>query len=127
MAQALIDLRWTIWLWRVAIFRLFIHCYVVVATGFITGMNGQEWSSLSQFSKLMFIMGLSIQGANTITAFMDKTTAKIASGNFTPPDTGDTQSFTRVDTEIHQTTTSTPKNENTKPTINPLTDKPLNP
>lgn len=124
MSQAIQDLSARMWLWRVAFARLFVHCFIIGATMYLSSMGNQHWSELDGDSRFKLFLGIVVSMFSTLQAFLDKTTSKIADGTFTPPDTGDTATFVKTDFQL---TTEKTINETKKTTINPLTDKPLNP
>lgn len=76
--------------WKLAIARLFIHCFIAGGTGYATTMSGLRWKDLDSDQKFMTLLGVSILVANIIAAFLDRTIERIAQGR-SPIETGTTQ------------------------------------
>lgn len=86
----------TLWLWKLAIARLTIHCLIVTGTTYQGAMGNQHWSDLDGDSRFKLILGIIMANLATVAAFLDKTSAKLASGSTLPPDTGDTVLISRT-------------------------------
>ena len=73
-------------LWKLAILRLFLYCFVADYTTFSTAMRGSVWSDLGSFDKWMTVGGIMALNATIWIAFIDKTTRNLESGTALPPD-----------------------------------------
>lgn len=76
----------TILIWKLAIARIAIHCFIVSGTSYQGAMGNQHWTDLDGDSRFKLILGIVIANLATIAAFLDKTVANLASGNALPPD-----------------------------------------
>lgn len=88
-------------LWKVAYFRLSVHCIVVAGMGYLGAMSHQHWRELEGDDKFNLLLGLGLSVLAVISAFLDKTFAKLSSGSDTPPDTGDTVLIARTASSTH--------------------------
>lgn len=90
------DMSAVIWLWKLAIARLTIHCLIVTGTTYQGAMGNQHWADLDGDSRFKLGLGIALANLATVAAFLDKTSAKISSGSVLPPDSGDTVLLTKT-------------------------------
>lgn len=79
-----------LWLWKLAILRLFVHGAIGIGTAYLGAMANQHWAELDGDSRFKLGVGIVIGFLNTVAAFVDKSSAKLAQGSVLPPDSGDT-------------------------------------
>jgi hypothetical protein len=80
MTKMLSNARRTLLLYKLSIARFFLFVISTICASVQTALAGAEWATMSHQSKLMICIGVSGTVASTITAFFDKSAAKIASG-----------------------------------------------
>lgn len=81
---------WSVW--KLAIIRCTINCFVVGGTAYTTSMSGVRWNDMNGDQKFMVLLGVAIVIGSNLQAFLDRTIERIAQGK-TPVSTGDTQQF----------------------------------
>lgn len=91
MRQLIKDLN----VWKLAIVRCSINCFVVGGTAYTTTMSGVKWSDLDGDQKFMVLLGVMIVIGTNIQAFLDRTIERINQGK-SPVPTGDTQILEKV-------------------------------
>ncbi len=106
MSEAIQNFKEIVILWRLAILRLLLACLTTAGSYYLGAMGNQSWASLDGDSKFKFFVGLMLATIAIVAAFLDKTTSRISSGQFTPPGADDTQIVTRTETQISSVATS---------------------
>lgn len=76
--------------WKLALVRLSIHCFIAGGTAYTTSMSGVKWTDLDRDQQFMVLLGVSIIIASNIHAFLDRTIERISQGK-PPIETGTTQ------------------------------------
>ena len=81
--------------WKLAIIRCSISCFIVGGTAYTTTMEGVKWIDLDGDQRFKVVLGVAIVVGGTVMAFLDRTIERISQGK-PPVSTGDTQIIERV-------------------------------
>lgn len=82
------------YIWKLAIVRCSINCFIVGGTAYTTTMSGVKWSSLDADQQFMVLLGVSIVVLTNVQAFLDRSIERISQGKL-PVATGNTEQFRR--------------------------------
>jgi len=103
-------------LWRIWSFDVFIVCAISGGTFFLAGTGDEDWGAMSPAAKARFWVGMMVVVSSTLRTNISKALAGLSSGDTTPPEpAGETQTWTRRQTDVTTTQQSAPKSGAAEP------------